>query len=169
MMSISSYCSPKTECKTSGIAGHGRFAKELIKKDEIVAIRSGHIVNNKTLLANAHVINGAEHQIADDFYLVPLIVEEFHKVMCFFNHACEANVGLQGNVVIVAMRDINSGEELCLDYAMIFNNAMKFECRCAKANCRKTVTGQDWKKKELQEKYSQYFSSYLLEKINCYQ
>lgn len=166
MLLVSSYCSPKTEYRESPIAGYGRFAKEAIKKNEIVAIRSGHIVNGKTLLENAKIINGAEHQIADDFYLVPLVKEEFKKVMCFLNHSCQANLGLLGNVTIVALRDIEPGEELCLDYAMIFNNEMKFECQCGSQNCRKTVTGKDWTRKDLQEKYGTYFSSYLLQKIS---
>lgn len=164
-MTISSYCSPKTEYRTSSIAGYGRFAKESIKKDEIVAIRSGHIVNGQMLITHAKVINGSEHQIADDFYLVPLIQEEFEKVMCYLNHSCQPNVGMLGNVVIVAMRDIDAGEELTLDYAMIFNNEMKFECKCGLNKCRKIVTGKDWMNKELQDKYQKYFSSYLLRKI----
>jgi len=164
-MNISSYRSPKTEYRASSIEGNGRFAKENIKKNEIVAIRSGHIVNGLQLLENAKVINGSEHQIADNFYLVPLIEKEFQEVMCYLNHSCQANVGMQGNVVIVAMRDIVAGEELCLDYSMIFNNDMQFECRCGLKNCREIVTGKDWMKKELQEKYLNYFSSYLLQKI----
>lgn len=87
------------------------------------------------------------------------------EVMCFINHSCQANVGMQGNVIIVAMRDIEAGEELCLDYAMIFNNDMKFECQCGLKNCRKIVTGKDWMRKDLREKYQTYFSSYILKKI----
>lgn len=166
MLLVSSYCSPKTECRASSIAGYGRFTKEAIKKDEIVAIRSGHIVNGQKLLENAKIINGSEHQIADDFYLVPLVEAEFTRVMCFLNHSCQANIGLRGDVTIVAMRDIEPGEELCLDYAMIFNNEMKFECQCGVKTCRKIVTGKDWMEKELQEKYRKYFSSYLLQKIS---
>lgn len=165
-MLISSYRSPKTEYRSSSIAGYGRFATEDIKKDEIVAIRSGHIVDSQGLLKNAKVINGSEHQIADNFYLVPLIEKEFQEIMCYLNHSCNANIGMQGNVVIVAMRDIKAGEELCLDYAMIFNNEMKFECKCGLKECRKIVTGKDWMKKELQDKYQNYFSSYLLKKIS---
>jgi len=39
-------------------------------------------------------------------------------VMLFINHSCEPNVGFAGNVVLVAMRDIEAGEELTTDYAM---------------------------------------------------
>lgn len=36
--------------------------------------------------------------------------------------ACEPNVGLGGNVLLVSMRDILAGEELTLDYAMFLTD-----------------------------------------------
>ena len=33
------------------------------------------------------------------------------------NHSCEPNCGLLGQMLLVAMRDIARGEELCFDYA----------------------------------------------------
>jgi hypothetical protein len=41
----------------------------------------------------------------------------------------------------------------------------KMECRCGAATCRKIVTGKDWQKPELQEKYAGYMSWYLAERI----
>jgi len=41
----------------------------------------------------------------------------------------------------------------------------QMECRCGAANCRRVVTGQDWRRKELQKKYSGFFSWYLQKKI----
>ena len=34
------------------------------------------------------------------------------------NHSCEPNLGLQGQIAFVAMRDIAADEELTFDYAM---------------------------------------------------
>jgi hypothetical protein len=39
-------------------------------------------------------------------------------------------------------------------------------CNCGAACCRKTITGQDWKSKELQAKYRGYFSWYLERRIS---
>ena len=64
------------------------------------------------------------------------------------------------------MRDINKDEELTTDYAFIDNEDYKFECTCSSKNCRKIVTGYDWKIKELQDKYYDYFAQYLKEKID---
>jgi hypothetical protein len=39
------------------------------------------------------------------------------------------------------------------------------QCRCGARNCRGVITGQDWRKKELQEKYRGFMSWYLMEQI----
>lgn len=39
------------------------------------------------------------------------------------------------------------------------------KCLCGVENCRGLVTGNDWKLKELQDQYKNYFSPYLNEKI----
>jgi hypothetical protein len=40
-----------------------------------------------------------------------------------------------------------------------------FECKCGSSDCRKQITSDDWKKKEIQQKYLEYFSPYLRDKI----
>ena len=60
----------------------------------------------------------------------------------------------------------NKDEELTVDYAFIDNEDYSFKCTCGSTNCRGTVTGFDWKIKELQEKYYDYFAQYLKDKIN---
>src|SRR6516165_3310796 len=71
----------------------------------------------------------------------------------FQNHSCEPNIGVQGQIVFVAMRDIAAGEELTHDWATTDDEDYRMECRCGAATCRKIVTGKDWQKPELQEKY----------------
>ena len=60
----------------------------------------------------------------------------------------------------------NKDEELTIDYALIDNEDYSFKCTCGSTNCRGTITGFDWKIKELQEKYYDYFAQYLKDKIN---
>ena len=60
----------------------------------------------------------------------------------------------------------NKDEELIVDYAFIDNEDYSFKCTCGSTNCRGTITGFDWKIKELQEKYYDYFAQYLKDKIN---
>jgi len=72
---------------------------------------------------------------------------------------------VQGQIVFVAMRDIQAGEELTHDWAMTDDDIYEEPCRCGAPNCRKLITGQDWRRKELQEKYRDYMSWYLQRKI----
>ena len=72
---------------------------------------------------------------------------------------------MQGQIVFVAMRDIEAGEELTHDWATTDDDDYQVECNCAAANCRKVLTGKDWQRTDLQRKYEGYMSWYLAEKI----
>src|SRR5262249_39801756 len=111
------------------------------------------------------IANKAELQIADGLFLAPVTEDEFEHLMMFLNHCCEPNVGVQGQIVFVAMRDIAVGEELTLDYATIDQDAEPMACRCGSRSCRGLITRDDWKKPELQEKYGGYFAWHLLQKM----
>jgi hypothetical protein len=41
-----------------------------------------------------------------------------------------------------------------------------FECKCGSKQCRKIITEDDWKIKELQKKYNGHFQWFLQKKIN---
>ncbi|MFO0727865.1 MAG: SET domain-containing protein-lysine N-methyltransferase [Myxococcota bacterium] len=53
----------------------------------------------------------------------------------YMNHSCRPNVRALGELVDIAVRDIQPGEELTCDYAG-FNMAEDFECRCGEPTCR---------------------------------
>jgi SET domain-containing protein len=160
-----SYISPKAAVKGSSIQGRGLFAIEPIAKGEIVCIKGGHIFNRETLTQIAESLGPAEIQIAADFFIGPLTEQEREGSMIFSNHSCEPNIGVQGQIVFVAMRDIEAGEELTHDWAMTDDDTYEMECKCGAASCRKLITGQDWRRSDLQEKYAGYMSWYLIERI----
>jgi hypothetical protein len=85
--------------------------------------------------------------------------------MIFSNHSCEPNLGVRGEITFVAMRDITAGEELTHDWAMTDDDDSTTQCHCGAASCRGTITGKDWQKAELQERYRGYFSAYLAQKM----
>jgi hypothetical protein len=63
------------------------------------------------------------------------------------------------------MRDIRAGEELTHDWAMTDDDDYSADCKCGASNCRKTLTGKDWKRADLQKRYAGYFSAYITRKI----
>jgi len=160
-----SYISPKAEVRTSPIHGRGLFAGQPIRAGEVVCAKGGHIFSRETLHEVSARLGPAEIQIAEDLFIGPLSEEEREGSMIFSNHSCDPNIGVQGQVVFVAMRDIEAGEELTHDWAMTDHDDYEMECRCNSENCRRIITGQDWRKKDLQEKYRGFFSWYLQEKI----
>jgi SET domain-containing protein len=163
---VSTYISPAAvKGEPSAIQGRGLVAVAPIAKDEIVAIKGGHIVDTSTLRSLPERLRNSEVQIADGFHLVALTEEEYEPVMLFVNHSCAANVGFAGNIVLVAMRDIASGEELTTDYALFDDSDEIMQCHCGTASCRGTISGRDWQRPELQRAYGDYFSSYLLRRI----
>jgi len=164
-MKVASYISPKTVVKPSGIAGRGLYATAPLIRGEIVSVKGGHLIDGATRARNKAVINDADMQIADDLFLAPLTGEEFESVMMFLNHSCEPNVGVQGQIVFVALRDVAAGEELTLDYSTIDHDAEPMTCRCGAATCRGTITGEDWRRRDLQLKYGDHFAWHLLRRM----
>jgi SET domain-containing protein len=160
-----SYLSPKTAVRLSPIHGRGLFAAAAIARGEVVAVKGGYILTRAEVSALRPALGPAEIQVADDLFISPVRVEEREGSMIFSNHSCDPNVGVRGQVVFVAMRDVAAGEELTHDWAMTDDDDESMPCRCGAASCRGTVTGQDWQRPELQQRYGDYFSAYLLEKI----
>ena len=161
-----SYLSPKTEVRESKIHGRGLFAIADIAKNEIVAIKGGHIVDRKTLREKITPLLGpVEIQIDDDLFIAPVTDEEREGSMLYSNHSCDANLGMRGEITFVAMRDIRAGEELTHDWAMTDDDDYSVECNCGAPNCRKILTGKDWQRPDLQRRYAGYFSVYLACKI----
>ena len=84
------------------------------------------------------------------------------------NHSCEPNLGLQGQIVYVALRDIGVDEELTFDYAMNEDDPNEImKCQCGAKSCRKVITGVDWKKPEIQSRYNGYFSWFIQRRIDA--
>ena len=90
----------------------------------------------------------------------------------FFNHSCDPNAGVNGQIFLVAVRDINKGEEITFDYAMTISESVgsnivfEMDCNCGYENCRKKITENDWKLPELRERYAGYFSQYIQDMID---
>src|SRR5215216_1894765 len=161
-----SYLSPKTKVRESKIHGRGLFAISDIAKDEIVAIKGGHIIHRQTLREKiTPVLGPVEIQIDDDLFIAPVSDEERELSMLYLNHSCDPNVGVRGEITFVAMRDIRAHEELTHDWAMTDDDDYCVECSCGAPDCRKILTGKDWQRPDLQKLYSGYFSAYLARKI----
>ena len=160
-----SYLSPKVGAQESSIHGRGLFAKVPIVNGEVICVKGGYIFDRRVLQSMPDRFRAADIQVAEDLFIGPLQEDEREGSMIFSNHSCDPNIGVRGQIVFVAMRDIESGEELTHDWATTDDDDYRIECNCGAADCRKILTGQDWRRKDLQQKYCGYISWYLEEKI----
>ena len=86
--------SPKTEVLESKIDGRGLFATADIAKNEIVAVKGGHIVDRQTLREKiTPVAWPVEIQIDYDLFIAPVTEEERELSMLYSNHSCDPNLG----------------------------------------------------------------------------
>lgn len=157
------YLNPKAEAKPAGDKGWGSFAVEPIAAGETVAAFGGYIVPLAVLNTFSHDRQSRSIQVDTDLYLVSGETPDSGDML---NHSCDPNCGLSGQLLLIAMRDIAPGEELCFDYAMCdASDYDEFRCLCGAPNCREVVTGFDWRDEDLRAKYAGWFSPYLARRI----
>ena len=163
----STYLSPKTAKDTSSVHGVGLFACEPIRRHEVVAVKGGHIMSAADWSELEPLVGeAAAVYVGTGLVIAPRTRAEYEGSMMHLNHSCEPNVGVDGQIAFVALRDVVAKEELVLDYAMMDDHGERMNCFCHAAACRGIVTGKDWELPELQRRYKGYFSSYLERKIS---
>jgi hypothetical protein len=154
------------KCEVRAAEDRGGFkvvAKEPIAKGELIVVWSGTLVDGTELATLPASVKRHSLQVEDDHYLVSLTDCEPPD---YVNHSCAPNAGLSGQIGLVAMRDIRSGEEVTYDYAMSDGSPYdEFDCCCGAEQCRGRVTGEDWRRSELWQRYQGYFSPYLQRRI----
>ena len=160
------YRSPKTEVKASPIEGLGLFASAPISRGENVAVKGGYVLTRDDWARLASELGPAEIEITDDLVMAPARADERAGSMLYTNHSCDPNIALQGQIVLVAMRDIAAGEELTHDWATTDDSDYVMTCHCGSPRCRGTLSGMDWRRTDLQEKYRGWFCWFLQRKID---
>lgn len=161
-----SWVSEKLEMRNSSIHGMGVFAKAPITKGEIVIIWGGTIVSVDDFKQGLGLKN-TNVGIDENLFLVTNNSDEM-TIDDFMNHSCEPNLWLKDEVTLIANRAIEQGEELTIDYAIELvdeDYIMKNPCYCKTNNCRNIITGKDWRLMELQNKYLNHFSPFILKRI----
>jgi hypothetical protein len=141
----------------------GVFACQMVKAGEMLVVWGGEVFTWERLIRMPLHMRRLSLQVEENLYLV----SSQEGPADWVNHSCDPNAGMSGQIVLVAMRDIAPGEEVCFDYAMTDGSPYdEFECQCGAHNCRRYVTGNDWRQPELWERYAGYFSPYLQQRID---
>lgn len=162
------FLNQKAGLRKSSIHGKELFAKEEICKGEIIHVTNGKILSNEKIEKLPRKFRGFSYSISESHSLCP---RNFNKITpdWYINHSCNPNAGATKNLyTLVAMRRIRKGEAITYDYAMTdsyFHWSMI--CHCRSRNCRKLITGNDWKILKLQKKYKGFFQKNIQDKIDA--
>ncbi len=138
--------------------GKGVIATGPIKKDELVESFDGEIYYGVGVEDYPEDVIDYPISFGDD--RARLSSGFAHRL----NHSCSPNCGIRGNFDIVAMRDIEEGEELCWDYDMSEDSDWFLDCQCGNDNCRGKIKGFRFLPEERRKEYRGYISDWLLEK-----
>ena len=110
-----SWLHPLAVARPAGAKGRGVFAVEAIPAGTTVAGFGGNVVDRAELDALDESVRIHALQIDDDLFIASELPFDDAD---FVNHSCDPNCGIVGSVLMVTMRDVAAGEELCFDYAM---------------------------------------------------
>ena len=159
---------PAAEVRPSGIAGEGLFARIDLPAGTAVSRVGGRLVSGREL---RRLLKGARPTgpgyvdtitVAGDSHLVLPAGQPNGKG----NHGCDPNLWWDAPYTLVARRAIDAGEELTNDYATSTGDEdFGMPCRCGSALCRGTVTGKDWSRPELHQRYGEHWVPGLLDRI----
>jgi len=103
------YRSPQTDVRPSPIHGAGLFAKHAIARGDIVAVKGGHVLTAAQWADLEPALGPADIQIAEDLFIAPVEQPQRDGSMLYTNHSCDPNLAIQGQIVLVAMRDVAPG------------------------------------------------------------
>ena len=109
----------------------------------------------------------------DDVFGVPRYYKTL-EITCecpFVNHSCDPNCEYgtyERQYPLIASRDIESGEELCIHYGAHDTETSLIaglQCRCGSSNCVDVLKFDFWRDPKFQEKYQHCMSTYVKTKM----
>jgi SET domain-containing protein len=158
------WADPRVVVRDSGIEGRGLFAAEAIEAGEPVLRLGGRLVSDRELAARLEEASDYVDTVAvyPDRHLVLPVRTALH----FGNHSCDPTLWFTGPYEVRARRRVEPGEELTLDYGTCSAGPdVSLDCACGAATCRGRITGDDWRRPELQDRYGDHWTPVLLARI----
>jgi ribosomal protein S18 acetylase RimI-like enzyme len=156
---------PHLVVRESSIAGKGLFATAPIAAGEVVSVLAGRKVSTAELAELLKRPPVDTITLEEDLHLV--LPNDPRPVIAYGNHSCDPNTWWTDAVTLVARRDFAAADELTSDYGTSTGvPEWRMSCACGSALCRGVVTGADWQRPELQERYGDHWIPELLARQN---
>jgi hypothetical protein len=113
--------------------GLGLFAALDIPANQVVLIFTGELLELDEVLASGR----------DECYPLqvgPTTYLDLDARSRIVNHSCAPNAGIRSDRILVALREIRAGEEICYDYSTTMSERRwTMDCACRAPGCRGTV------------------------------
>lgn len=140
-----SYLNKKLDVLQTSHNDFSIVASSKINKGESVAVWGGKIVQKDDL---TQMLNSTSLQISEDLFIVTPIYDDGRDSIHYIKHSQSPNCGFNGQIALVAMRDIESGEEITYDPIM-----------------NQSIERSQSLSPYIKEKYNGYFSTYIQKNI----
>ncbi|MDR2987581.1 MAG: SET domain-containing protein-lysine N-methyltransferase [Nocardiopsaceae bacterium] len=166
------------EVRRSAIEGLGLFATRSIAVGTVVSRLGGQFVSGQQL-ADLFAATASDPRRP---YIDTITVEnDLHLVLPprqasgpgrqaigYGNHSCDPNLWWMSPYELAVRRPVSAGDELTNDYAMsTAEPGFVMQCSCGSPLCRRVITGDDWRRAELRERYEQHWVPALLTRIRA--
>jgi hypothetical protein len=82
------------------------------------------------------------------------------------NHSCDPTTSWSNSTTLVALRDIEAGEEITYDYSTSdITQVFEMKCECGSSRCRGTITNRDYLDPAWQDHYGTILPPHMLAAI----
>ncbi len=157
---------PDIGVRTTSNLGLGLVALAAIPKGTTIILYGGKLMSWAEVQTLPPELWDIPYQVSDDiFYGVSSRADV--GIGERINHSCQPNTGFVSEMRLIAIRDIDPGEDVSMDYGACTSMASyRMKCLCGHKNCRGVVTGEDWKDSNFQIQLKGHFQPYIQHKIN---
>lgn len=150
---------PKSLCKvkTSKIHGRGLYATADIEKDADIIQYVGEKITKKESTKRALEWEESARKSGEGLVYIFELDDKYDidgrlgdNPARYMNHSCDGNceaINYDGEIWIVARRDIKKGEELVYDYGYDMEHFLDHPCKCGADNCIGYIVREDQRKK----------------------
>ena len=129
---------PGLEIKKSAIEGRGCFSKVVFRRGRRIAEYAGERISNAEANSRAQRRRLRICAINNRWSLDG---SKGGNGTHYINHSCDPNSYMKilyGHIIFLALRDINPGEEITIDYESTLHSDSK-KCTCGAPSCRRTI------------------------------
>ena len=140
----------------SSIHGRGLFVTKQIPKGGVISRLKGVICVKKNRTVEDALANPDWVGIAKNRWIDPVPPYKY------INHSCEPSAGIKGTVTLVALRRLEVGDEVTIDYSTIEADPnWHMTCGCGSKHCRKIIRSVEFLPAPRFKAYLPYIPTYF--------